>query len=106
MLNKKNGIFVLSIVTLALATLFLGLVIACRMQSDPWTLAALVLISIPCFVLANVALIRGIIYIARKVPLAIETTVMAAISVFLFIVVIFLACFVFGTGRLPHEVLY
>lgn len=105
MLNSKNGMFVISIITLALATLFLGLVIVCRMESDPWATASLILMCVPCFVMSNIALIKGIVYVVKKVPLAVETTVMAAISVFLFIVVIFLACFVFGTGRLPHEVL-
>ena len=104
--NKKNGAFVLSIITLVLAALVLSFVISIKFSNTQWLVIVLFPLCVAGIVMSNVALIKGITYIPKKLPMAVETVIFASIALFLIIVDIVLAGFVLGTGRFPHEIFY
>lgn len=101
--------FVLSIIVLALEFIFnvaFGFVLY---FNDPFGYLDLILFMIPLLPMAVVALIGGIRKIrdASTRKKAIATTVLAGVSLMVFVALMFLIIFAFAVGgRLPHQVLY
>ena len=107
MLNHKNGMFTLSIVTLSIAgILFIGTFLARYANGSVWLYLDIAFFIIPTIILATIALIRGIIYLVRKVPKSIETVIMSSIAIGLLFITAILIGFLIGTGRLPHEIFF
>lgn len=97
--------FVLSIVVLSLAAFLFAITVLFHSEGI-WLYIDAFLFSIPVFVLSNVALIKGITYLVRKIPYSLETVIIASIAVTLIIINFVCLCFLIGTGRLPHEIFY
>ena len=107
MLNKKNGMFILSIVVLSIAgLLFLGTFAARYFSGSVWVYLDLALFAIPDIVLSLIALVRSIIYLVRELPRAKESMIMSSISLILLVLTGIMLAFLLGTGRLPHEIFY
>ena len=84
--NKKNGAFVLSIITLVLAALILSFVISIKFSNTQWLVIVLFPLCVAGIIMSNVALIKGITYIPKKLPMAVETVIFASLALFLIIV--------------------
>ena len=103
-MQKKNVAFVLSIVMLSLSAVALILTFLSRQYSDPFIYLPLLMFSLALFIPTNIALVKGIIHMVRKVPRALETIIMSSIAVVLFLITYICLFFLIGTGRLPHEI--
>lgn len=105
-MNKQNnGMFGFSIVLLTLSAFMFASLVIFRSEGIG-LLIPLFMVSIPLFVLSNIALIKGITYLVRKIPYSLETVIIASIAVVLIIINFVCLCFLIGTGRLPHEIFY